>query len=387
MLHYAPLCCKAQRKVNRNFFEFQIFLYFCGEYCNTKVKLNNTNKSHNGAEKKPGQSDELYQANSVAYIEADLKINHLRILMAIILHLQGAIRFKVGRTVKRSGIPDVFLPPPGPDTRLGKVRILEIPVSDFHFGRTNGARLRECLEELRSTRIIFPTGSAYLLDIFPGLIAGYTVTPYARTIKIHLLEPMISRLLLTEEGYSHYSHSKALTLTNKYTVRLYWLICSWRNRGGFVITLDALKKLLQLNPGYDKYSNIVTRVLAPSRDELRSRFPIWFLFREYTAADGIRRIVFKIKQTLHPEEEKRLKSDANDFFFKALAQSGIRPDSLWDLLGTLETEDLKPISRKLTELLSHIRSHPEIHHPADYLRASLQAWLNNWSARYQDISE
>ena len=369
------------------FFEFQIFLYFCGEYSNTTVKKHNTNIGSSEAQKKLGQTDELYQANSVAYIEADLKINHLRILMAIILHLQGAIRFKVSRPVGRKGIPEVFLPPSGQDTRLGRVRILEIPVSDFHMGSTNGARLRTCLDELTRTRIVFPTVNAYLLDTFPGLIAGYSFTPYGKSIMIHILEPMINRLLLTEEGYSHYSHSKALSITNKYTVRLYWLICSWRNRGGFRISISALKKLLQLSPGYDKYSNLVARVLTPSRDELRSRFPIWFLYRDYYGEDGIRRLAFKIKLVLPAEEEKRLKKDANDFFFKVLTQSGIRPDSLWDILSTVETEDLKPLSRKIVEILGFMKEHKEIQHPEQYLRGAIRAWLENWAVRYQDISD
>ena len=351
------------------------------------MKIGDTNKPSKGTLKRPGQSDELYQANGVAYIEADLKINHLRILMAIILHLQQAIHFKVNRAAQRKSIPEVFLPPVEEDTRLGKVRILEIPVSDFHIGPSNGARLRSCLDELCHTRIVFPTGSVYLLDTFPGLIAGYTREPYDKTVKIHLLEPMIKRLLLTEEGYSHYSHSKALTLNNKYTVRLYWLICSWRNRGGFVISADALRKLLQLSQGYDKYSNIVSRVLTPSREELRSRFPIWFLYKDYNSADGTRRIAFKIKIKLDPEEEKRLKNEANDFFFSTLTKSGIAVTAIWDLIATFEIEDIKPVSRKLVEILAHIKSHPEIHHPADYLRAALITWLDNWSARFQDISD
>ena len=351
------------------------------------MKIGNTIKPSKGIQKKPEQSDELYQANGVAYIEADLKINHLRILMAIILHLQQAIRFKVNRPSDRKGIPDVFLPPPGPDTRLGKVRILEIPVSDFHIGPSNGARLRNCLDELCTTRIVFPTVNVYMLDTFPGLIAGYSQEPYRKSVKVHLLEPMIKRLLLTEEGYSHYSHSKALTISNKYTVRLYWLICSWRNRGGFVISIDALRKLLQLGPGYDKYSNVVSRVLVPSREELRSRFPIWFLYKDYKSDDGSRRIAFKIKVKLAPEEEKRQKNEANDFFFSALTKSGIPVNAIWNLLSTLETEDIKPVSRKLVEILSHIKSHPEIRHPADYLRIALTTWIDNWSVRYQDISD
>ena len=347
--------------------------------CNTKKPLPRARKSL-------AQPDELYQTNSVAYIEADLKINHLRILMAIIKHLQKPIRYKVDRAGRTVRIPDSLLPGLDADTRLGKNRSLEIPVSDFHIGRTNSARLRLCLDELCTTRVTFPSASVYLLNTFPGLIAGYTFPAYAKTVRVSLPDQLVGRLLLTEEGYSHYSHSKALTLTNKYTVRLYWLICSWRNRGGFVITMDSFRKILQLGRGYDKYSNIVSRVLAPAMEELRSRFPIWFLYREYMA-EGKRRLVFKIKVLLPPEEQKRLINEAYDFCFNLLSQTGIRTDVLSELFPRVETEDLKPFVAKMIDLASYIKSHPDIRDPQQYLRASLQSWLDDWALRYQDIGE
>ena len=127
-----------------NFLEMQIFSYICGEQHNTKVQNCDTKYTVKGASSRPGQTDELYQTNSVAYIEADLKINHLRILMAIIKHLQTAIRFKVGRTVGKGLIPDSLLPPVSTHTRFYDTRVLEIPVSDFHMGLNNGGRLRSC---------------------------------------------------------------------------------------------------------------------------------------------------------------------------------------------------------------------------------------------------
>lgn len=350
------------------------------------MKDNNTKIPSSRQQKNLVQTDELYQTNSVAYIEADLKINHLRILMAIIKHFQKPIRYKVDRTGRSVRIPDSLLPPQDTDTRFGKTRSVEIPVSDFHIGRTNGARLRTCLDELCSTRIVFPSASIYLLNVFPGLITGYTFPKYGKTVRISLHDQLVGRLLLTEEGYSHYSHSKALTLKNKYTVRLYWLICSWRNRGGFVIGMDAFRKILQLGRGYNKHSNIVTRVLIPAREELRSRFPIWFLYREYDA-DGKRRLAFKIKVELPPDEQKRLRNEAYDFCFNLLSQTGIRAEALGDIFSMVETEDLKPFVTKMIDIVSYIKSHPDIRDPRNYLRSSIQAWLDDWLLRYQDIGE
>ena len=197
---------------------------------------------------------------------------------------------------------------------------------------------------------------------------------------------MIGRLLLTEEGYSHYSHAKALTLTNKYTVRLYWLVCSWRNRGGFVISLDNLRKILQLSPSYERYCNVTARVLNPSMEELHSRFPIWFQYRLYKRNEGPV-LAFKIKVKLAPEEENRIRKDAYEFCFRLLTKSGIGFHAFSAIFDSVETEDIKPFVNKLTDVVTYISEHPEIRSRDRYLRTALDAWFSDWSVRYPDIGE
>ena len=346
--------------------------YFCGEYYNTNVWIYDTVKRTLAYGKSPVQSDELYQANGVVYLEANLKINHLRILMAIISHLQDAFRQKVARPGKSSRIPVQPVP-----------EVLEIPMADFHLGPSNGMRLRSCLEELRHTRITFPTESVYLLNTFPGLIEEYDFPAYGKTVRIRLPEQLVHRLLLTEGGFFHYSHAGALSLSNKYTVRLYWLICSWRNRGGFVLPVDTLRKMLQLGRAYDKFGNIVSRVLAPAQATLQAHFPIWFLYRVYEH-EGRRLLAFKIKVRLDAREQERLRREAWDTCFHLLGQAGISLLILEAIFSRVEAEDLKPFVTKLADVLLYIRQHRDIHDPARYLRTALQSWLDDWSVRYGD---
>lgn len=318
------------------------------------------------------QSDELYQANGVVYLEANLKINHLRILMAIISHLQEDFKIRVKYLGKFPRIPVQPVP-----------EVFEIPVAVFHMGSSNGMRLRSCLEELRHTRITFPTESVYLLNTFPGLIEEYDFPAYGKSVRIRLPEQLVHRLLFTEGGFCHYSHAGALSLSNKYTVRLYWLICSWRNRGGFVLPVDTLRKMLQLGRAYDKFANIVSRVLAPAQTTLQTSFPIWFLYRVYEH-EGRRQLAFKIKVRLDAREQERLRREAWDTCFHLLGQAGISLLILEDFFPHVDAEDLKPFVAKLTDVLLYIRQHRDIHDPARYLRSALQSWLDDWSVRYGD---
>ena len=325
--------------------------------------------------------DEIYQVNGIAYLESDLKLAHLRILMAIISHLQNAIHYKISRGKRNIPIPSAYLPPKGEVGQYGPTRTIEIPVKDFHMGRNNGARLRLYLSELQTTHCIFPERCRY-----PGLIAGFTFPAYSTSVQIHLLDKMINRLLLTEEGYSYYSHSSALSLTNKYTVRLYWMICSWRGKGGFVITLDNFKRILSLTEGYDRYDNIVSRVIKPAQQELQERFPIWFLFRSYDTS-GYKRLVFKVKIRLTEEERSQKTNEARDICFGLLSELGARTDTISGIFHRLEYEDLRPFMNKLVELSGYIKNNPSIKDRDSYIKSSLQQWFDDWSQRYQELSE
>lgn len=53
-----------------------------------------------------------------------------------------------------------------------------------------------------------------------------------------------------------------------HTLRLYWLICSWRSKGGFIISADKLRRLLSLGASYERYDNLSGKVLAPAAAEL-----------------------------------------------------------------------------------------------------------------------
>lgn len=325
--------------------------------------------------------DEIYQVNGIAYLESDLKLAHLRILMAIISHLQNAIHYKISRGKRNTPIPSAYLPPKGETGQYGPTRTIEIPVRDFHMGRNNGARLRLYLSELQTTHCIFPERCRY-----PGLIAGFTFPAYSTSVQIHILDKMIHRLLLTEEGYSYYSHSSALSLTNKYTVRLYWMICSWRGKGGFVITLENFKRILSLTEGYDRYDNIVNRVIRPAQQELQERFPIWFQFRSYDTS-GYKRLVFKIKIKLTEEERNQKTIEARDICFGLLSEMGAQTDTISGIFLRLEYEDLRPFMNKLVELSGYIKNNPSIKDKDSYISASLNQWFNDWSLRYQELSE
>ena len=311
-------------------------------------------------------------------MEADLTLNHLRILMAIISQLQRAIRFRITRGSNRKGIPEVFLPPKNEQG----LRVLTIPVSAFHLGVSNGHRLRKCLDELSCIGIRFPDSS--LVNEYRGLIAGYVFTPYSRAVNILLREPILTRLLFVEEGYTGYSHASALSLSNKYTVRLYWLICSWRNRGGFVLGVEEFRRMMCLGHSYERIDNIVTHILKPSSAELKTRFPVWFNFRIVQRGER-RYICFKIRYEITEDAKTKAIQEGWEFCRNLMSTACGHFQAIADIWAQVDYEDLRSFLDKLSSVTAEVRIRRDISNVDAYIHAAMSVWLSDWLLRYSDI--
>lgn len=334
--------------------------------------------------------DTLYQVNGIAYMEASLKLIHLRILIVIIDHLQYAIRYKISRKKPDAAIPKVLLPEEGPLTLNGPSRKLTIPVAEFNLQPRNGGRLRNYLQELQHIVIVFPAAqknSPSAASVFQGLIAGFSFPAYSQRVEIYMQEKMIGRLLLTEEGYTAYSKKAAISCTNKNTVRLYWLICSWRNKGGFMIKLDSFRRILALEKNYSRFDNIVTRILAPAAKELKEHFPIWFLYRTYGTGDK-RLLVFKVQTRVPQDQQEAERRSIWNICFHLFHSIGVPPTKLEDIFAQVDYGDLKPFLNKAIALSSYLKElRPQPRDNTAYVRSALQSWLSDWRLRYELLDD
>lgn len=164
------------------------------------------------------------------------------------------------------------------------------------------------------------------------------------------------------------------------------MICSWRGKGGFVITLENFKRILSLTEGYDRYDNIVARVIKPAQKELQERFPIWFQFRSYDTS-GNKRLVFKVKINLSEEERSQKTNEARDICFGLLSELGAKADTISGIFLQLEFEDLKPFMNKLVGLSAYMKGNNTIKDRDTYIKTSINQWFEDWSERYLELSE
>ncbi len=313
--------------------------------------------------------DDFVMFNGVANLEGSLKLIHLHILIVILIHLQKEIKSSLS---SKSGV-----------ARFSHKFRLEIPISDFQLGSRNGGRLRRYLEELQHASISIPdmvSTESTALNL-NGIIDDFSFPQYARKVQIVLTDDFANLILRPQDGYFTCSRNLAMSFANKYTLRIYLLICSWKRKGGFVIPLERLRTMFSLGPAYERYDNILTKVVAPAYQELKSRGPVWFEYRLYNTATG-RYLAFKIKLYVSDEQKEKERRKIWDSCFNILLTVGANHDAVRGIFSRIEHEDLRPFLSKLIETVSFIRKNGSIKDVNSYINTSMRSWLSDWLSRF-----
>lgn len=343
--------------------------------------LENTIRDNGNAEFVAQVKDELVCVNRVANIEGKFKLAHLRIILIIVQYLQPALRHKITYRRISAAVPESLLPPKSATTLGGYVRTISVPVSEFGLGKRNGGRLRRYLDELKSCQISV-VSSRGKVEMKP-LITGFDYPQFARILDIHISDSVLMSLLTTEEGYFTFSRTMALSITNRYTLRIYWLICSWKQKGGFAITMDKFRRQFSLGNAYIRQDNLTSKIIQPAHEELKERFPVFFEYRLYTTASKY--IVFKVKSVKSDAEIQTDLFTARDTVFELLASVGASVTLLSDIFVQLDHEDLLPFIHKLAEVITYIRTNRtgrSIQDVDAYILTAITSWHTNWLSRY-----
>ncbi len=342
--------------------------------------LKNTIQDNGNVEYASQVRDELVCVNRVANIEGKFKLAHLRIIIILIQHLQPALRHKITFRRISGAVPERLLPPKSEMTLDGCHRIITVPVSEFGFGKRNGGRLRKYLGELQHCHIFVSLKGE---SISRPLIAGFDYPQFSRTVDIHISEFVVQTLLTTEDGYFTFSKSLALSITNRYTLRIYWLVCSWKQKGGFAITAERFRRQFGLGRAYGRIDNLTLKIIQPACQEMKDRFPVFFEYRLYNAASQY--VVFKVKTK---KTKTELQADflmARDTTFELLVSAGASVTLLSDIFAQLDHEDLLPFIHKLAEVTTYVRTQKSGRAIQDinaYILAVLTSWHTNWLSRY-----
>jgi Initiator Replication protein len=244
----------------------------------------------------PSECTKLFVPNHVITARYNYSLIQEKIFTKVMFHLQENIKLvREGTQVKQLDLFGHLDPDNLVVIRLPLDQVCE--PDNYNHARESAKRMIATVVEIK--------GNAGWKE-YQGLFSKVTWPDDERTnymiISIHTeVAQMLMDITIRRDGvpinYTTFYYEYATSVKNKYTSRIYKLISSWRQKGGFRIGIDEIRDWLQLGTKYKDAEALMRGVIKPAHLELMENADVWFNYAQadFAIKDGKKVIGFNFK--------------------------------------------------------------------------------------------
>jgi len=115
-------------------------------------------------------------------------------------------------------------------------------------------------------------------------------------VKLTISKMAVPYILYIGQGFTELQGTIALNLISIYAKRLYEMCCRWKDVGGFVMSLDEFKTILNIEKKYPQISQLRQYILDYSQKELKEKSDVWFEYKlnKTGGSRSFNQIIFKV---------------------------------------------------------------------------------------------
>lgn len=333
----------------------------------------------------------IIQPNRVTYtIFEGFTMLQLKAFTAIMLNLQEAVKFDMNNgDFKQLSIFDKF----------DKSIRFDLSLKDITKDPTAYSNVKDAISKIAEINVKIPfkdeNGKGYHIStsLITALIPD--VADYKTVINIKIEKSIAEYLVQIPKGkqrlpeqYTRYMYEVAINAASAYTIRIYQIISSWKNKGGFRVSYKEFRELLNIKPdAYTKYYDFKKRILLPAQADLFQKADCWFNCEGDTFktvgrnADGKKEYYLNFKIITPEFQETVLKKRANIVNLLSTHFAFKDPD-LQKIAFLLEDENISTdvITMKVLKIAEKIEESYKTQKPVKDKKAyALQSLLaNNW---------
>lgn len=228
----------------------------------------------------PAIKSYIYQPNRITKAVYDYSLIQERIFNAVIFYLQEPIKLSL------KGINYTQLSLFQENEAAPFIKI-QIPLREISIPQ-HYAQVKKSIKELASIVVEIPYYDELKKEnrvVYKGLLSADIPVESSRSSVIEIeIDKRVAKILIDIEqnkvgqpvNYTRFVYEIAQNASNKYTSRIYKLICSWRKKGGFTIPLDEFRKWLGIEDKYKYFTDIKKNILIPVQEELFEKADCWF---------------------------------------------------------------------------------------------------------------
>lgn len=263
-------------------------------------------------------------------------------------------------------------------------------LSDFIKNGNNYVQFKKAINQLRSVnveiaQIILPAVKSSKAKkpeeevVLTGLIERVVIKKYARDITISMHKATAMELMKVANGLTVFAEDVMYETNNKYTQKIYEIICQWKDVGVYTLSIIKFRELLVLKDKYRDTKVLVRDIIRPVEKELKKIGDVFFEFSETRKGNVITHFNFIIKTRAMMKKEKEhlliIKEDTINLLRQHFGFKACHLKQIEDVLNDLQS--INALRNKITKLALTLADRKRGGHPVKNVPAWVIASVKN----------
>lgn len=143
------------------------------------------------------------------------------------------------------------------------------------------------------------------------------------TVALRFSQPMVPYLSQLTEQFTRYALTDVARMDSAHAIRLYELLCQWREAGQREVSVEWLREAFLLEGKYPAIKDLKKRVIEPAIEQINDLSPLWVKWDQRKTGRRVSHLVFTFGEK---KDSKKPKKAANNKRIKAAASSSLAPE-------------------------------------------------------------
>jgi len=133
------------------------------------------------------------------------------------------------------------------------------------------------------------------------------------TIALRFSQPMVPYLSQLTEQFTRYALTDIARMDSAHAIRLYELLCQWRDAGQREVSVEWLRDAFQLEDKYPAIKDFKKRVIEPAVEQINELTPLWVKWSQRKTGRRVSHLLFAFgeKPSEKPVKAQKSKTSGN----------------------------------------------------------------------------
>lgn len=133
------------------------------------------------------------------------------------------------------------------------------------------------------------------------------------TVALRFGTDMVPYLSQLTAQFTRYALTDIAAMTSAHAIRLYELLCQWRDAGEREVAVEWLREALQLEDRYSRIPDLKRWVIQPAVDQINEHSPLWVTWDQRKTGRRVSHLIFTFgeKASEKPQKGRKGKTRPN----------------------------------------------------------------------------